>query len=422
MLNRDKDMKLGTKLIMQVIFLCSVLSACSIANSLRMMSANNNTVPVWQTSEKKAEQNIQAYYIGEKPYIKLRINNKEDALFLIDTGASFSMIFDTPTISKLTFKKGYSLAVAGWGEGEDTLAYQTQLSSIHLGDIKFSNVNVAYIPISTSQYYLTEEEAIFDGVIGHDLMRHFVWTFDKANERVSVSSKKINSLKSDVSLAFKTSLSKISIPATFRFNDKDEIKRNIVIDTGSRHYIKMNTAFAKNKGIELPETSITAADFGMSGKASHQRVTIPIVNLGHLTLPNVKVNLIKSDDEDDWWIVGSALLNQFVTIIDYPNNTFTIRPYAHETYNTKYNLAGLDLRKLRNGRLLVRYVYPDLPADLASITAGLVLVSIDGKETTNISEQDWLEMANTPTSYELCFEKDLCKIITTQGIEGYSAF
>jgi predicted aspartyl protease len=384
-----------------------------------MMNANNEIKPIWKTAQHN-KQILTAYYIGEKPYIKLKVNQQHELLFLIDTGASFTMLFDTPEVSKMEFEKGFSLAVAGWGEGENTPAYQTQLSEIEISDISFEKVDVAYIPISTSQYYLREEEAIFDGVIGHDLMKHFVWTFDKRNQTISLSARSSQTLETDVVLPFKTSLSKISIPSTVYFNEQDSITRNIVIDTGSRHYMKMNTAYAHQNDIRLPSSSISAADFGLSGKAPHQRLTLPALQLGDLTLRNIKTNIIKSNDEDDWWILGSALLNQFVTIIDYPNQQFIIRPYADVEFKTLYNLAGLDLRKLRGGNLIVRYVYPKLPGDVATIKAGDVVSSINNKASDTISEEDWLLMASKPREFTLCFTTDTCKNFQTEEIKGYS--
>ncbi|MGY0642463.1 MAG: hypothetical protein ACW7DM_16980 [Paraglaciecola chathamensis] len=224
-------MKIFLQLFALIIVFCVALSSCSIVNSLRMMNANNEIKPIWKTAQHN-KQILTAYYIGEKPYIKLRVNK--------------------------------------------------------------------------------QHEAIFDGVIGHDLMKHFVWTFDKRKQTISLAANSSPAQEKDVALPFTTSLSKISIQSTVYFNEHDSNTRNIVIDTGSRHYMKMNTAYADKNDIRLPSSSISAADFGLSGKALHQRVTLPALQLGNLSLPYIKTNIIKSNDEDDWWILGSALLNQFI--------------------------------------------------------------------------------------------------------------
>lgn len=397
------------------------LSACSIANSLRMMNANNNIEPTWsQNDASKRYTALQAFYIGEKPYIKVKANGQQELLFLIDTGASFTMLFDTKDSAKLTFERGFSLEVAGWGEGENTPAYQTELSSLGFGDIEFEDVKVAYIPISTSQYYMSPDEAIFDGVLGHDLLQHFVWTFDKREGLISASELAFTAKENDVVLPFEVSLSKLSIPVSVTFNEKDTVDREVLIDTGSRHYMKLSSAFPKNNDIDLPSASIQAADFGLSGKAEHRRVTLPKLQLGSLTLQNVKANMINSNDEDDWWIIGSALMNQFVTIFDYPNKQFVMRPYPQMEFTSKFNLAGIDLRKLTDGKLLVRYVYPGLPGDLAGLKAGQRVVSINGTNSSELSEQDWLVMSATPGDFALCFDDTSCQQFSSKHISGYS--
>ena len=73
-----------------------VLGGCSVANTLRMMNANSDIEPVLPTNDhNEFQQSLPAVYIGEKPYIKVQANEQEELLFLIDTGASFTMLFDT---------------------------------------------------------------------------------------------------------------------------------------------------------------------------------------------------------------------------------------------------------------------------------------------------------------------------------------
>lgn len=401
------------------IVLC-MLSGCSVVNVLRMKSANDDIQPVLPGAHSDHfQQSMQAFYIGEKPYIKVNVNGQEELLFLIDTGASFTMLFDTKQAANLRFEKGFSLEVKGWGDDDNSPAYQTQLNSLSFGNVSFNNVNVAYIPISTSQYYLTPDEAIFDGVLGHDLLRHFIWMYDKQANEIRVSNQAFDTSTSDVVLPMDTFFSKINIPVQVHIDGRD-FAQDVIVDTGSRHYLKFNTAFIENNEITLPETVIQASDFGFSGEAKHTRIRLPELSLGKIKLPGIKANVIKADDEDDFWVIGSALMNQFVTIIDYPNQRMTFRPYDGVLFTTHYNLAGLDLRKLGNGLLIVRHVYPGLVADKKGFEMGAIVTSINQKEAQSITEEDWLEMSASPGTFEFCFKLRECSSITTQHIKGYS--
>lgn len=409
-------------LVHLIVVLTSVLmlSGCSVVNSLRMMNANNDITPVLPNSTDGAfKQAIEAVYIGEKPYIKVKVNDQEELLFLIDTGASFTMLFDTEKVARLDVKRGFSLKIAGWGDGDDSPAFQTELASIEMGGARFDEVKVAYIPLSTTPFYLSPDEGIFDGVLGHDLLRHFNWMFDKQAKQITLASSSYNVQSNDVTIPFETFFSKLSMPITLHIDGRD-FNQDVFIDTGSRHYFKFNTQFVKNHDIQLPQVSIQASDFGLSGEAKHERIRLSGLSLGELKLKGIKANIIEAEDEDDYWVIGSALMNQFVTIIDYKNEVMVFRPYPGVSFKTKYNLAGLDLRKLTSGWLIVRQTFPGQVSSQAGLSVGAIVTSINGVSTKQISEQNWLEMASVPGSFELCFQDQSCRRITTKHIEGYS--
>ncbi|MDO6695426.1 aspartyl protease family protein [Aliiglaciecola sp. 3_MG-2023] len=412
-------MKYHINIIILLVVFGLLLSGCSLVNSLRMMHANDDIEPNWPSP--KNDQVLPAIYIGEKPYVRLLVNDSTELLFLIDTGASFSMVFDTPKGKSLLTKKGFELKIAGWGEGQDTQAYQSELASLHIGEVEFENVKVAYIPISLSPYYLREDEAIFDGVLGHDILRHFAWTLDKQKALITASAEPQTVHKGDDAMPISVSFSKLSIDATVEFNQSTKLQREVLIDTGSRHYFKMSAAFPIENDIALPTKKIMAADFGMSGMTEHQRVTIPAIHFQSLQINGVKTNLIPSDDEDDWWVIGSALMNQFITVIDYHNHQFIMRAYPQHVFASRYNLAGVELRKLQNGNFVVRYVTAGLPAEVSGLQAGDEIISINQIPAIQISEQQWIELNATPGSRQMCVRNRDCISYVSQHILGYSS-
>lgn len=398
-----------------IIFL---FSGCSMVNSVRMMTANDHLKPLWPTNY--PVQQFDSVYIGGKPYIKIKAGTDTELLFLVDTGAAFTMLFDTEKGKRIPKKRGFDLFVSGWGEGKNTPAYQAEIEKLSIGEVEFHQVNVAYIPVSTSQYYLSKEEAIFDGVIGHDLLQHFSWTFDKRSKLITATADGYQKKEDDIVLPFDVTFRKLHIPGTMSFTGEQTIMRDFVIDTGSRHYLKLSTAFVKQNDIALPAQQITAADFGMSGMTEHKRITAHSLMLSDLMLERVKVNLIPSDDEDDWWVIGSALMNQFITVIDYHNNQFVMRPYPHHKFATQYNLAGMEIRKLKNGRFLVRYLSPGLPAHQHGLKVGDEIVSINGILAEEISEEQWLLLNSKPLPQTICLTEKRCLTYKVNHIEGYS--
>lgn len=398
-----------------LIFQCAMLSGCNVLNSLRMMQINDDVEPVF-TAETRLS--LDAIYAGEKPYIYATVNG-EKLLFLVDTGARFLILMDTPKVKQLNLPKGFDLALNGWGEEGSSQAYQTDIMRIDLGGVYFDDMKAAMIPVSKTHYYMREDEAIYDGVIGHDMMRHFTWEFDANANTIYVSQQSYQPPENATRFEMHSSLGKISVNGELMFNQSETVTEPFIIDTGSRHYVKLSTAYIDSNNIEIPSARVRAADFGLSGKVEHDRVTLPRLSLGNIDIENVKVNLIPSDDEDDWWVLGNALMNQFKTVIDYNNDAFYLEP--QKPFVTDYNLLGLELRKIRNGNFVVRYVFPDLPASKENMRVGDIVTQINGKPAASISLSEYNDISSMVGQHQICVARDtLCYELASENILGYS--
>lgn len=379
------------------------------------MQINSNVEPVFSS---QSRVKLDALYAGEKPYIYATVNGQK-LLFLLDTGARFLILMDTPKVQQMNLPRGFDLALSGWGQEGNSQAYQTEVERIDLGGVAFEGMKAAMIPVSQTHYYLREDEAIYDGVIGHDMMRHFAWELDANTNTIYLSADSYQPENNAQMLAMDNFMSKVSVTGTLSFNDDVAVTESFIIDTGSRHYVKLSAAYPEANNINITSRRVRAADFGLSGKVEHDRVTLPKLTLGDISLENVKVNLIPSDDEDDWWILGNALMNQFKTVVDYTNDTFYLVP--QKPYITDYNLLGLELRKIRSGDFVVRYIFPDLPSSRLDIEVGDIITQIDGKSSKLISLNEYNDIASVAGERELCISQGAqCFSITSQQLEGYS--
>lgn len=100
---------------MRMVFLIAALtlSGCSVVNTLRMKSANDELSPIWPQGQ--TEHEFDAVYIGHKPYVHVTMDGQE-LLFLIDSGASFTMLFDTPKGRKFLLPKALNWLLQGGGK------------------------------------------------------------------------------------------------------------------------------------------------------------------------------------------------------------------------------------------------------------------------------------------------------------------
>lgn len=396
------------------------LSGCNIANIIKMRNANDDVVPRWP--EKVVGIDLPTKYIGNKPFIYASVNGEENFLFMIDTGASMSYIFDTSKVVALNLKKDYSIEMGGWGDEGNSKLFKTEISSLSLGDVEFGSLSMAFLPASKTKYFMLPEEMTYDGVIGHDILRHFSWTFDRPKNQVTISKQAYVAQSNEKPIAFETSFSKILVDGEIDFGSGQVSEQEFIIDTGSRHYIKVSAAYVNNN-IKLKSPPITAADFGLSGKTVHQRISTPNLKIGSRNFDWVKTNLIgPDDDEDENWVLGSGLFNQYRVVIDYHSNNMYLLSSSGSAFKSRYNLLGLELRKLISGDFVVRYVFPNFPSERSGIKAGDIISQINDVPASKISQDEWLDIASSVEEHKVCWTRDSenCTKISAQHIDGYS--
>ncbi|WP_411360829.1 aspartyl protease family protein [Pseudidiomarina salilacus] len=405
------------KKIFAVILLLQ-LSGCSLINIFKMRAENDDIQPLWQGEQQQYV--LDTKYIGVKPHVLISIDGETQFLMLIDTGLSFSMLFDTEKVRKKAFERDYELPVFGWGNDESSVGYKTEVAEVNIGPVSVQNFSFAVVPVSQSHYFISDQEMIFDGVIGNDFLKHFAWIFDYQAEQVTISNVSMVPSRESTVLLFETSSRKISIPVTLDFGNQQPDEIDVKVDTGSRHYLKINTAYVESREIQLPAPLVEAADFGLSGKAAHQRFRLPKLSIGDLELEGVKTNLIFAEDEDDLNVIGSALFAHYRVGIDYLNQTISFTPYSEQPFSSRFNLSGLELREQIDGSFIVRNVANGFPTEGSPIAVGDVIESMNDIPTSEISTSRWLDTANTPGELKLCIRDKQCHSVVLQPIPGFS--
>lgn len=396
------------------------LTGCNVVNHLKLRYANDDLVANWPESE--VEVDLPTHYFGEKPYVEVSINGQAGFIFLIDTGASITYLMDTPKVASLNLTRGFSFEVGGWGDEQDTQAYQTHMQTLSLSGVDFTDVSSAFMPVSKSLYFLRKDEAIYDGVLGHDILRHFNWKFDKHNNRITIRNEAYPDSSKAVEVDIDVFLSKLYVDIDIVIDDRNRFEHEVIIDTGSRHYFKLNQTYLDENEIQLTQRTVTASDFGLSGRAEHQRVTLPAIHMNGQAYQNVRTNLIKTEDSDEFWVIGSALLNQSVSVIDYQQNKLFIYPFEEEAFRSRYNLLGLEVRKIQSGEFVVRYVMPELASANFDFKVGDLITRVDDVPTKEMNKDKWLTLSSTPNTYNICRLRDTeqCFDVVSKDILGYS--
>jgi hypothetical protein len=82
----------------------------------------------------------------------------------------------------------------------------------------------------------------------------------------------------------------------------------------------------------------------------------------------------------------------------------------------------LGLRNFISLEFVVRYLFPDIVSDGAGIKEGDLITRIDGKNSQEITLEDWLDITNTVGEHELCWQREelVCRIFMAKPVVGYS--
>jgi hypothetical protein len=372
-----------------------------------MVQANNDIIPIWNTD--RAIVALDTDYLGNKPQIIVSINGVAGYRMVIDSGASFTFLIDTPKVRALALTSDFDLSLGGIGDEQRSPAFKTKVASLSLGKVDLKDFSVAFMPVTTTSYYMVAEEAIVDGIIGYDVLRHFIWKFDRPNNQVSLSkSAEAYAVSGDaIVLDAKISFTRFLVNADMDFGNNQIVNKDIIIDTGSRNYLNVNGTYLTNNDIINSQASYQSADFGLSGMSLKERTTIDKLKFSNAVFKNVRTNISKTDDEDDMWYVGSALFRQFSLILDYPNERVLLDGFNNSLYHSRYNLLGLELRKLSNGNFIIKYIMPKSAAATKVFAVGQEIISINRQHSQQITLEDWLQLTSEPGVYEICINEAL---------------
>ena len=334
-------------------------------------------------------------------FVEATINGERGFRFLLDTGASIPCLMTTDKVQALNLEKGYEVEIGGNGNEENSPAFTTEIGRVDIGPVSYEDMTFCVIPLETTGYYLIKDEAIFDGVIGTKLFDNYAIQVDAENNDVTIFKGDYRRHENDVVVSMEKSWGKYTIEAGVSLSQNETKPVEMIVDSGSRNYIKLNKELMDELTANTP--LITAADFGLSGRNIHQRAKINGIQIGDLRAKNIRANFIHDDDDDDiTYIVGNGLLNQFIVTYDMPKEKLYLRKTAKSEQPSKFNLVGIQLRKTRSGMFIVRNVIPELPASRFDFQEGDLISSVDGIPSSSLTLADWISRSAENRNINIC--------------------
>ena len=290
--------------------------------------------------------------------IPVTLNGKELS-FILDTGASRSIIFSLGSTDSITLNNSKKIKIRGLGLGEPIEGIISKENIIKIKNIM--GIHQTMYVIMGDRFDLSSRMGkTIHGVIGYDLLKNFVTKIDYRRKQVTFyDPAKFDPPKSKYQkFTFNFHHKKPYIDALVSISDNTKHGVKLLLDSGNSDAIWLFED-AKN-GISIRNKYfIDHIGEGLSGSIDGKRSKIQSFRLGTFVFHQPTVAFLDSTAssyarayESRNGSIGARILNRFTVILDYPNQRVYLKKTRRFDKEFKYNRAGIELAYI--GKTLVR--------------------------------------------------------------------
>jgi len=289
--------------------------------------------------------------------------------FILDTGASKTIIFTLEDSDSLVLNNTKIVELRGLGLGEPIEAMISENNQIKLGNIIGYNQTI-YMVFDEHFDFSSKMGKTIHGIIGYDLLKDFVVTlnfndksiiFKNPEEFKPPKSKKFEKLD----LSFHNN--KPYIESYITIKDTTTYFSKMLIDTGNSDALWVFED--EQKGITTPTPFFRDhLGEGLSGSIEGNRTKIKSFQFGSFTFSNPTVAFLDSTSttyariyEERNGSIGTQILNRFKMILDYPNKQIYFKKNRSFNLEFKYNRSGIELSHFGKTLVQKQKITTDIP-------------------------------------------------------------
>lgn len=326
------------------LFLC-VLCCCGLVN--QMASAQDDG---FKLEKGISKLEIPFELVSNNILINVEVNG-QSLNFILDTGASRSIVFDFKGVDSLNVVQGKKLKYQGYGEKDYFEAYQSDANSIKIND-SFFNENASLLILLNYGFSISDKIGLpVHGLLGNSFFKNHRIKIDNEYSKLIVFSnesrlpRRIRKSKM-IDLEFIDEKPHIT---SFVINDGSQEVLS-VLDTGSSDALflfQLDTLSFKNpkKGFR------DYLGYGMSGDIYGKRSKIEELKLFGNSIKEVTVSIPEEQylsnnklSTNNYTSIGMEVMRRFNLTFDYPRNRLYVEPLSNIDDGFFYNMTGIDLR------------------------------------------------------------------------------
>lgn len=335
--------------------------------------------------------------VGNLIVVKISINGSKKMNFILDSGASYTIITNLETIEELRLRRGEEITLRGLGKGFESKAYYSHDNSIELGRVKTDKASI--ILLYNNDLKLSDRLGItIHGIIGYDFFKHFSLDIDYRKERIifyepnyfSANTKKRAKGFYQQPIEIRNRKAFVQVDGVLADGAKRRLE--LLVDTGSWNALWLFST--KDDQIFLPEQRIPDfLGFGLSGPINGHRARIQELSLANVRFPapttsfpdSVALQSISKTGRNG--SLGGEILRRFRVIFDFPERRIFLKPNRDVNDAFYYNMAGIELDQPYKGVPVysIYFVRPGSPAALAGLKKGDIVQRINSIKPHEIS-------------------------------------
>lgn len=333
----------------------------------------------------------QSKQIGEIPFIideagfiiiELKINQKSVSNFILDTGASGTVLDDDiATQLNLSFKDGEFRSTGSNGTVSNLKKTTEQKISITekvvLKGIEFSVMDLSFL-------------GEINGIIGFDLFRNFVSQINFDTSKIIFYKKKGKPNRDGYqAVKFVETYCTPEIDVSFSLENGETFNGKVLFDTGNLAYpLIINTPYKTKYNLPSKFKSLIPVEGrGIHSKSQSEKGIIKSLKLGKFELGEMTVSLSNAENgvlsrEGYMGIIGLEYISKFNIIIDYHRKKIHLKPNNSFLNPFEFPLSGIGLEE-ENNEIIIKTVSKISDAYKQGLRKGQRLVSINGIEGRN---------------------------------------
>ncbi|HEV2834508.1 MAG TPA: retropepsin-like aspartic protease [Pyrinomonadaceae bacterium] len=263
---------------------------------------------------------------GYAIFVQARLNNSQPLWFVLDTGASVTVI-DARRARALGLKSAGNVAASA--PGGHTAVQFTKGVNFTLPGVRLTNQTVVSVPFRKE---FSEVRRNLAGILGYDFISRFVMEIDYLNQTLTLYDAKTYQYQGPGKRVPISIDGTPFVRAEVKTNGHDPVAGRFEIDTGYDGAITLYQPFVKaHPELTPPAQSQHDKRQGVGQTSDSVKAPVELFRLGEFSFPDVAANFTVGEEgvggsQQVAGLIGNELLSKFKVIFDYSRQEMVLEP------------------------------------------------------------------------------------------------